>query len=550
MTTRICHGGLRIASLGVDTEGYRTYQAVFRVESDTTDGPYNVLLTSGLPLVGEPWLIKADADIWAWCRPETQVRPVSGPGEPETQWDVEKVFSTRPLKRCHDQQVTNPLLQPLRISGNFIRYMERGIFDRFGKPILTSSHERIADPMNDWDGTRMTVRIDQNVADLQLSTLALLNNTVNAFPLWGMPPRTIKLNVGPWSVNYYGFCFSYYSRSLEFEIRFDGWDRNLNDIGTQVLRGTWQKVGGEWIWQLLAVDGVEPDPKDPTHFVQHIDQFGNPTTVVLDGNGQPFVPTLNDLTAACSPCNPGLYGVAPNTGPVPDAWNVTGFTAGVDPEQLTLHHQSGCNWSNLNFEGDPVTLTFDQGTNTFVLSYASDQALWSIDLTDWKCAGPNTLAKVNPGEPGPASITLTAGSVPYLQGCGPCSPAAVPEAEVKFLAKSPKWWRVTGFNETLILEHQDLCVWSTTDSLGDVVTLSYDDVQGVFDLVYGDDIYRWRAVVEDWMCLGPNTMHVVAKADDNDPDTITLTTGSQPGVIHIEKYHGADWLQIGVPLSF
>lgn len=285
--------GRRVWRGSRDEEGHREYKVVHRVKCTPTEGPASILVTPGLPLPGSIWAFGVDIDPWAWCRNVTDMRPVGEipEGDPITHWDVEHTFSTKPppvnQQRCNDTQIEDPLLEPPRISGTYTRYQEEAMYDRFGRPVTSSSFELIRGPNNEWDANRPVVRIEQNVSSqFQAITLpSLFADHVNDSPVWNLPPRTVKLTPGPWEKRYYGTCYAYYNRVLEFEIRFDGWDRQLLDEGTKVLSGHWDDSDGSWV--LDQINGADPSPDNPSHFKRAIDREGNPMKMILDGNGQP-----------------------------------------------------------------------------------------------------------------------------------------------------------------------------------------------------------------------------------------------------------------------
>lgn len=225
-----------------DEQGYRTYTITFKLRSDTgRDGPANVLQTPGLPLPGAMWLFYDDVDVWVWCRPNARIKAASKEGHKVIVWEIEFTFSNKPLEnnKCEDQQVDDPLLEPQRISGDFERFTEEAVKDRFGKPVKTSSHEQIRGPQNEWDASRAVIHVEQNVPVLQLGLLILFNDCVNDAPLWGFPARWIKLTVDPWEEVYYGQCYKYYKRAFSFQVKHGGWDRDIRDSGSKVLHGHW-----------------------------------------------------------------------------------------------------------------------------------------------------------------------------------------------------------------------------------------------------------------------------------------------------------------------
>jgi hypothetical protein len=299
-----------------DDDGFRTYTIKFLVETDDPkDGPYLALGTVGLPQVGDVWDFDNDYDPWCYCRLPVKVTP-EATNEPNLRFELEFSFSNKPDKdRCKLNEVTNPLLIPWQISGSFVKFHEEGRLDRFGLPIVNSAHEVIRGPQNEWDANRPQIKIEQNVLDLQLPMLCQMSDTLNMYPMWGLPARTIKLTVGPWSRKFYGHCFVYYTRTLEFDIRYrisyrveaegsfgsstssaaspqpegfiETYDRLVLDEGTKVLRGKWDTSTGKLRWVLTKIAGKDPDQGNPTHFIRAQDQNGNPIRLVLNGAGLP-----------------------------------------------------------------------------------------------------------------------------------------------------------------------------------------------------------------------------------------------------------------------
>jgi hypothetical protein len=306
-----------------DQDGHRTYKIKFLVETDDPkDGPALALNTPGLPLVGSTWHFDNDIDPWAYCRQPASVTP-SYENEPNLFFDVEFTFSTKgDDKKCKEQQIEDPLLQPQEISGSFVRFQEEAVEDKDGEKILNSAHEQIRGPQNEWDNARPQVKIKQNVALLELDMVSEMVDTVNFSPMWGLPERTIKLSEFSWNRKFYGQCFVYFERSFTFDIRYrrkeglraittgtgtgtnriyqplvqgpyETFDRYLLDEGTKVLRGHWNLAGE---WELDKIGGVLPDPDNPAHFIRYQDHKSNTARVILDGKGQPYIKKLGTGT--------------------------------------------------------------------------------------------------------------------------------------------------------------------------------------------------------------------------------------------------------------
>lgn len=272
-------------SVNRDDDGHREYNLTMLIHGDTTDGPANALRAPGLFAVGAPWLVDADVDAWAYCTPRASTKMVNT-REPNRWQELTQVFSTKPRgQRCYEADITNPLLEPQKISGSFVNKTVEATHDRFGNRILTSSFEQVRGPQVEFDESYPTVHIEQNVALLQLELLAALRNHLNDRPLWGLPARCVLLHQISWEKIRYGTCNFYYKRILDFQCNDETFDRNLLDEGTKALRGHWDNPTGAYITD--DIGGSPPNPSNPTHFDRYKDRRGENTRVILNGAGLP-----------------------------------------------------------------------------------------------------------------------------------------------------------------------------------------------------------------------------------------------------------------------
>lgn len=290
--------GARWWEMDRDDEGHRTYKLCWEVQcSDKFDGPAVVFHTPGMPLPGSLWNFGNDVDLWAWCRP-TQSAKQMVKNEPNFWWEVEQTFSTKPpthnKNRCINNEIQDPLQEPFKISGGYTKFKKEAVLDMNGFAIVNSAFEQIRGPENEWDENHPTVKIEQNVPALQYPLLCSMVDTVNVAPLWGFMPRMIKLSNISWERKFYKTCYLYYSRSLEFEVDYNTWDRNVLDEGTKALSGHWGRGPdepppntGQTGWILDKIGGQNPNPSNPAHFIRFVDRKGNPSKVVLNGAGIP-----------------------------------------------------------------------------------------------------------------------------------------------------------------------------------------------------------------------------------------------------------------------
>jgi len=249
-----------------DKDGHRFYNIDWLVRTtDVLDGPNIVFGASGLPLIGSTWAFGNDSDLFAYCWPDWKVKPLVR-GERDNHWVVSQTFTTKPLERCQDTSVDNPLTEPDRLSGSFVKYTQEMDKDKDGKAIKTSSHEVVRGSVVEFDANRPQVIIEKNILILPLGTIADMVDTVNDNNMWGLTKRMVKLSDVSWSRKLYGSCTFYFVVSYTFDVDKKTFDRKFLDEGTKVLQ-----PGGT--------------ATNPTHFDLYKDSNGQNTKVLLNGSG-------------------------------------------------------------------------------------------------------------------------------------------------------------------------------------------------------------------------------------------------------------------------
>ncbi len=300
------HGGPRTWSGGRDEEGYREFKVQHLVKTtDTNDGPMAVMSAAGLPEIGSTWQFGNDNDPWAFCYPWISIEPHEAKdGEKHKWWIVDQKFSTKPLHRCQDTPIEDPLLEPQKISGSFVKYSKEAWIDRNGNLLKNTAHEPFRGPEVEFDCNRPTVKIEQNVANLGLETFSMMIDTLNDDTLWGLAKRCIKLSNVSWQRQVWGSCDYYYTRTFDFDIRYGTFDVTIPDEGTKVLNGRWVKDttnSNVSKYEVLALKGGGvPSYLNPQHFIQYVDMQGNLGRVFLNGKGLPANTTAASYTASAT----------------------------------------------------------------------------------------------------------------------------------------------------------------------------------------------------------------------------------------------------------
>lgn len=283
-----------------DAERRRVYEVTYLVKAgDKDDGPGQVLLTPGLPVPGGFYQLGNDADLWAFCTFKNKVeRWQPKDGEADYWWAVTFEFSTVPTKTCSESQFDDPLLEPARVRGTFVRRTKEATQDRFGNPLVTSSWEQLRGAQVEFYDSTPQIVIEQNVALLNYPLLTSFRNCVNDSVLWGFPPRCVLLSDIQWEQAWYGTCLYYYKRTLTFDVLFETHDRYVLDEGTMALRGKWDKVTTSPTYKEYVLDpDIADDPAkhlNPRNFIKFKDWHGEPRKVLLNGAGRPYDPGVFD----------------------------------------------------------------------------------------------------------------------------------------------------------------------------------------------------------------------------------------------------------------
>lgn len=222
-----------------DEDGHRYYNITWKLETDDPlDGPAVLYQNWPLPAVGSPYSLDNDYDPWAFCTPEATIAPAPDiqEGDPTTVINVTQTWTTKPMNRCNETEIENPLLEPYQLSGDFVHEQREASIDRFGEALLHPNFQPITGPLVEQKHSYPSISITFNSAILPLSTYVLLINKVNDAPLWGLPARCIRFIDAKWERILYGVCFYYYRTTYTFEFNIDGFDPEVPAAGSTYLR--------------------------------------------------------------------------------------------------------------------------------------------------------------------------------------------------------------------------------------------------------------------------------------------------------------------------
>jgi hypothetical protein len=308
--------GLTTLSLSVDQDSYRTFTAKYKVAvTGPADGPAAALECPGVPQVGELFSFGSYfPDDWVFVLPTASVEPYGqrNDDEPILMWMVSVTLSNKPLKRCQDNRIENPLLEPTKINGGVSGINKEVTQDRNGYALITSAGDRLRGPEVEFDHNHSTISIEYNSPTLGLATNTAYVNTVNHSTIWGISSRQLKCRQFSWERKFYGTCTVYWTLKFEFEADtsttehgggYIGWDREVIDKGPSCLIGEWNNTGTaaapNWTWVDksggltcgITTDGmgneyVKPPPMNMV--MQYKDPNGENSEAMLDGGAKPL----------------------------------------------------------------------------------------------------------------------------------------------------------------------------------------------------------------------------------------------------------------------
>jgi hypothetical protein len=217
-------------TLNIDGEGQREYSVTWQVQTTSADdGPDIALTCPGLPVPGSHFAVSNSTDPWAFYQRKGSAR-LHDRMKSAKLWDVTINYSTRPARRCMDSSVQDPLLEPARVSGGFNKFTRRAVKDTSGNALVTTANEPFTSGI-EIDDNRPTVRLEMNVAWVNLTFVSSYVDTVNNATWWSCAARTIKCSEFNWERVLYGTCRFYYRVQFTFELKRDTWDLMLANFG-------------------------------------------------------------------------------------------------------------------------------------------------------------------------------------------------------------------------------------------------------------------------------------------------------------------------------
>lgn len=239
---------LEMPEADFDADGNRTYKRTFTILTDSqSTGPKAVVEADGQPTVGETYRYPQDdpteTDESVYC---SKCKPKLRDKKSRKLWTVEYQYTSYSSKQLNGVDV-DPLNEPPKFSGSFLRVNEIFEEDNEGNAILMSSGEP-PDPPLEEGVSYPTLRIEMNVASPALALWADYANAVNTGTFWGLGARKWAIEKIDWQDQFRGNGSRYVTVVFEFAAKYNTWDRKFLD------RGYYRKVVAPIEGKILITD--------------------------------------------------------------------------------------------------------------------------------------------------------------------------------------------------------------------------------------------------------------------------------------------------------
>lgn len=272
MTTTVRGISVERRDASIDNGYQREYTVTYFVHTDDWhDGPQTVLDATGIPKLGDEYVVGNDIDTNAIVHGK-QVSQRDAPDE----WEVVVSYKTRGTGEGGggggDDDAT---LEPTKISlsnqnrnivipGRFQEPLNARIDAPFDMGVHMSNGEH-CDPPPEIDISEPVLTISRNVRNLDIAYSMGVINSVNSEPFFGCEPRQLKLcNIRAESVS--DRIGNYWRLTFDLAFRYETWDvqicnrghfylgENANYPGVAVRKAFKDEEGHPFIG-LLTIDG-------------------------------------------------------------------------------------------------------------------------------------------------------------------------------------------------------------------------------------------------------------------------------------------------------
>ena len=213
---------------GWTATGERNWTRYFQVLTDSlSDGPVIVTTAAGIPTPNSLYVFGSESDGLAYAKSANAALLDS---KKRTLWLVTVEYTTAEESSCSDISNDDPMAEPAVITVSGSDFQAIAIKDKDGNAVKNSAGDAFDPPVMKND-SHLTLRIEKNVATLDLNFLSDYANAVNTDTFFGLTARKWLARPANAQQVYRGDCDPYWKISMEFLSNFDQWDFSVLDQG-------------------------------------------------------------------------------------------------------------------------------------------------------------------------------------------------------------------------------------------------------------------------------------------------------------------------------
>ena len=220
--------------------GHRTYQSTFRVFTDSvSDGASTVMIYSGLPQLGDPYLWGNSFDYGARMNSLPVVRLEREDQSARKIWIATCTYTTQG-RQLEEQPPDDPLSHPWGVSGDADEWSEEAETDVNGKPLINSSFQQLRGKQVERFRSRRKLTLSKNFPIINQLWIDHYEESTNrsSVSILGMvyPPKHLYMRRITFTREWYAYNTPYFPHTFQIDVHKNGINRKIVDKGTMQLR--------------------------------------------------------------------------------------------------------------------------------------------------------------------------------------------------------------------------------------------------------------------------------------------------------------------------
>jgi hypothetical protein len=219
---------------------HRTYSSTFRLFTDSVnDGASTVMIYSGLPQLGDPYLWGNSWDYGARMNSLPVVRLEREDQQARKIWIATCTYTTIG-RQLEEQPPDNPLDHPWKVSGDADEWTEEAEKDINGSPLMNSAFQQLRGKQVERFRSRRKLTLSKNFPIVNQLWIDHFEGSINrsSVRILGMnyPPNHLYMRRITFTREWYAYGTPYFPHTFQIDVHKDGFLRKIVDKGTMQLR--------------------------------------------------------------------------------------------------------------------------------------------------------------------------------------------------------------------------------------------------------------------------------------------------------------------------